>query len=306
MTDEPSAPPPFFVYGTLQPTELAFRRIAPLVAAARPAELADFGMFVRDGLPGLQVAEGARVHGYLLYAVPEAVQALRETIRAFEPKDLYAEVSVTVARADGTSVKALTHKLRKDDRGAPEYWDEDHWTCAEDPLFLFGLPQLTRSIALAAEVPGYPDSMDPRFWTNYLPILGQFLALCGVLERYLTLAYAPSSVWSQLGDLGDSDAGRRASERAPAPSETTVFSTDRLDAVRWAPGNEWRFWYQVRSNAVHRGKAAFRDADLVATSAVGLSTALTALLGEEIPGLQEAWRSVGERGHGARELPWQP
>lgn len=280
---------PYFVYGTLKPGELAHPRIADLVAHHEPAALPKHSIHVRDGLPGLIPGGRELVQGFLLYPRDGLSARLASDIAAYEPDKLYAPVVVQFDHGNG-KIRANTHVLRRETRGNAKQWPSVEWFLRDDPLLRYGLPALRSSVIHGvAAGPISPDSDAPAFWSSYLPMLGTYLALCGILERYTTLAFASSSPSQGIALLDHSPEGAAAAASAAPPSSDTVYGTDDLDAVKWKPSSRWEFWYQVRSNAVHRGKSAFRDAGLVSSSALGLSEALIILLGNTVDGLAKRW-----------------
>ncbi len=71
---------PFFAYGTLKSSELAFKQIEKYVVGKQPASLDDFELAVIDGLPRAFESKGEFVSGELLTLEPRAY----ETIADFE------------------------------------------------------------------------------------------------------------------------------------------------------------------------------------------------------------------------------
>lgn len=280
---------PFFVYGTLKPRELANRRIADLVAHEEPATLPGHTIHIRDGLPGLIPGSREGVQGYLLYPRDGLASRLASDIAAYEPDKLYAPTVVQIPHGNDV-LQANTHVFRRETRGNARKWPESEWFLRDDPLLRYGLPTLRSSVIDGvAAGPISPDSDAPAFWSSYLPMLGTYLALFGSVERYTTLAFAASTPSQWIALLDHSPEGESAAASAAPPSSETAYGSDDLDAVKWKPSSRWASWYQVRSNAVHRGKSAFRDADLVASSALGLSEALIILLDNTVDGLAKRW-----------------
>ena len=63
----PEQPLTLFVYGSLKPGELGFEQIEAMVSNYSAAELHDFALYVRDGLPIIKKpAPGETVDGVLL------------------------------------------------------------------------------------------------------------------------------------------------------------------------------------------------------------------------------------------------
>lgn len=281
---------PFFVYGTLKHDQLGYRQIAEVVSRHEPADLPGFDLYVRDGLPGLLPNPGAIITGELIFPANGAWEELDERIRRFEPdgqKELYRRAIVPTA--DGQ--EALTHLFRRELRSHPDYWEQHRWSIADDPILRYGFPEILRRISVSApQAEAMIHNDHPGFWNSYLPILGDFLTLTGVLERCATLAFGPGDPTSNVVRFSGLPEAQRAASAAPPPHGGLVYDSRDLALRKFNVENAWSFWYQVRSNAVHRGKSTFRDAPLVATSARGLAIALYEFLSSEVHGLAEAWQ----------------
>jgi gamma-glutamylcyclotransferase (GGCT)/AIG2-like uncharacterized protein YtfP len=281
---------PFFVYGTLKHDELGHRQIVDVVSRHQAVELPGFDLFVRDGLPGILPNPGAVITGELIFAADGAWGELNDRIREFEPdgeRELYKRATVPLASGQ----EALTHLFRRELRGHPDYWQRDRWTIADDPLLRYGFPEILRRVLVSApQAERQIDSGQPEFWTSYLPALGDFLTLTGVLERCATLALGPGDPTRNIVSFSKLPEARRAAAMAPPPMAREVYSSRDLALKTFRVETAWTFWYQVRSNAVHRGKSSFRDAPLVASSARGLAVALFEFLSSEVDGLSEAWQ----------------
>lgn len=283
---------PYFVYGPLKPDQPGHGRVHADIGHVESATLDDYGLRVRDGLPGLVALDGGQTSGALLFPRPGREHALRTTVTAFALGGIYTARDVHV-RADGRRQRAITCVFANGTDGYPNEGDEGWWSIALDPLLARGLPLLVEQIADAAhafaedpEQRGEAgDSEMGKFWGGYLPLLGQYLIVWSALERYLTLAFAERTVPAALRKLAATQEGKDAVDGVWAPAVQEVFNSQTLVPIAWSEARAWDFWYQVRCNAVHRGKSADRDAALVASSAHGLSTALTKLLLPYIPSL---------------------
>ena len=301
---------PLFVYGTLKPGQLAYRQVEALVESTLPAKLHGYELLVRDGLPGIRKAGvDAYVEGELLMPYPDKNDEFFRVIRSFEPARLYtAPQNVTVVTVRGGIGQAVTHCMRKPDKSNPgQLFEGSSWGLEDDPLFAVALPVI-REQTLTFQSSGAPDSDSPDFWRAFLPMQGLLLSLCGILERYLTLTYGvpddtrvgPSqvaskrmSINSQLAALGSSPEGMAAVKKSGiAPVQ--VFRSDSLEKIAAEESKAWEGWYAVRSNAVHRGKAAHRDLPLVTQSVYGLHNSLRLLLADQLPELKNRWARVDE------------
>jgi len=299
---------PLFVYGTLKPGQLAFRQVAALVEPKpEPAEVLGHKSHIRDGLPAvIPTNDPSNVVGYLLRPLPGLTAEFNNVVSWYEPRKLYTSPQVVEVETSVGRHAARTHQMRSPEKGnsQPSYHNE--WGLEFDPLFSVALPVLTEQIR-QAKTDVFPDSDSAAFWRDYIPMQGYLLALCGVLERYLTLAYGlPDSINARLDKLVESDEGQHAIHFAAVPP-LAISRADTLDHVSaetldhvsaetlgHVSGEKylWKVWYQIRSNLVHRGKDANRDFDVVANAVYGLHDALRYLLAAQLPALVERWELI--------------
>ena len=74
-----------FVYGSLKPGELGFEQIENLVSIHGAAELHDFALYVRDGLPVIgKPAPGETVSGVLLSIHPGMEEEFWTVVTEYE------------------------------------------------------------------------------------------------------------------------------------------------------------------------------------------------------------------------------
>lgn len=280
---------PFFVYGSLQPTQPGFRQLARLVEHHEPVAVVDHAIFIRDGLPGLVAYPGGRVHGFLLHPRAGCDSELADAIDAFESKDLYTRKQ---SIATETGIRAWTVLMKSPGKGNKVLWEQDQWTLADDPMLVVGMPVIRDNLAQILSASSENKVLDPvGFWREYIPLMGNFLSLTAVLERLVTFRFGGRDVMERIRQFDLSEDGRSAALRA-GYMPPQVLSTRDLEPSH--DSKPWQGWYQVRNNAVHRGKAAIRDRSVVASAAVGLHDALAWYLKDEIPGVWDAWGAPAE------------
>jgi len=282
----------WFVYGSLKPGELGFRQIEDLIDHHEPAQVNGHRIWIRDGLPGLKEGGRGVVDGYLLYPKHEKETELRFAIELFESKKIYRFDNVEVFNSSEICVQAAATFFK---RGLlnDELFESPTWSVSDDVYFRYGLPTLFKMAHGSAKNGG--SSNDPYFWQEYLPIMGAFLNLWTVLERYMQFAQpalksneeneAKGIITRNLSALENSDAGKTAYDKVinknkhqylPAKGGRRTPSQDRY---------LWQ-WYTARNNSAHRGKSAYSDYDKVRNAALGLSEFLVALLSQEVNGLE--------------------
>lgn len=305
-----NAPTPWFVYGSLKPKQLGFRRIAQFISHSEPVELSGHELVLRDGLPGIRVSDQGRlVRGFLLWPKPGVDEALRRAIAAFESPKIY-EVKDVAVNEEGSAVLAHANVLKHSDKSSPEIIRNGRWAVQQDLSFRHALPVLWR-FAHDPQREAY-DSESREFWQIYLPMMGTFLNLWSVFERYVAFAQPALTESEQsLNDPTDAEPRRmNISDHFNAlnKSELGVYVRNqitsslptegrrRVDSVKKpsrSQTNPWDYWYVVRNNAAHRGKTAFQDMDIVREAAIGLSEALIELLAKEVPPLRQIYVDEG-------------
>ena len=294
----------WFVYGSLKPEELGFRRIESNVAQSYPAQLDDWQLGLRDGLPVVRESTGSTVNGFVLEAKPNRSDALDIGIRSFEDPNTYVEDIATATTRDGEHLQVRVNAAKHPDNGEIEEIESGSWSVSDDLVFRHALPVLYEQAHQVES--GYPVGDDIAFWKGYLPLMGTLLNLWTVFERYV--AFAQPGLQTLTTDNGvnrgsmtvsdhylalhGSDLGSRILERVQTLPSYRIY---RADSVRRPVRKRvpWEYWYAVRNNAAHRGKSAIRDVRIVQNAALGLSEALIALLRLEVPALDERYESLG-------------
>jgi hypothetical protein len=245
---------PFFAYGLFRPGQLAFFQLRELVSRVNdPAEVSGT-LLIRDGLPIIDPEGRERVRGALLTFVPERA-AQDEHISAMEPDKHYLW---HVSQVEGTSANFLVGRCPR--KGSVPCEDAE-WNGWNDPLFTEALDVVEET--LNSQV--FDWDLKPLFKLQMA-----YLLLWSSIERYVSLRY-------HLGDRVTDKVGRLAREPAFAEclrrhvkNRRVVYRADRPGDKEvlepGQPGKAVQYYYQVRSNITHRGKAVIRDYDLLKAS----------------------------------------
>ena len=294
----------WFVYGSLKPGELGYRRIESCIADSFPGQLDGWRLALRDGLPVVTTRPDSTVNGFVLEAKPDQLDALDLSIRSFEDPNTYVESFATVTTPDNEQRQVRVNAAKHPNKSPLEPVASGAWSVSDDLLFRQALPVLYQQAHQPERV--YPDSDEPAFWESYLPLMGTLLNLWAVFERYV--AFAQPALQNQTADdagdkagltmadhylaLHGSDLGAELLEHVQTLPTERIYRADRVKrAVR--TNVPWELWYTVRNNAAHRGKSAIRDFRIVHDAALGLSEALIALLRLEVPALNQHYESLG-------------
>ncbi len=263
---------PFFAYGFLRPGELAYHQIQEFVSMP-PVEAAVRGrLWLRDGLLLLEMDHSAyHSPGCLLRFRPDGARSAYEAIADLEPAGMYKWHTTEVETEQGL-VRAnllVGVDLPGPDADKPEYLADG--ASAADPLFNEALVEVRR---IAEEDDCHPDrrTHNPMDLAPFFRQQMAYLLLWSSIERYASLRYR----------LGGGDYTRRVLRLADEPafaealrlyvrrSKDTLYRADRLgQPAELNPSNplgSLRYYYQVRGNIVHRGKAAIRDREIISYS----------------------------------------
>lgn len=264
---------PFFAYGLFKPGQLCFFRINDLVKSTIDSEV--FGILKeRDGIPLLILSEYRKVKGVVIhFKEAQELNAYRRIVE-IEPDQVYSWCEVQLA--DGTMANVLLGK--RHERGSADIEHAEEWDSRTDPFFKDAVEEIENILKTNSE-----------FGWDFKTILRLQMAyslLWTALERYAGLRYhLGKKVTDKVYQIAEEEVFVESLRRhVKSPQE--VYSTSDLEKYvldPYDPRKSIKYYYQVRSNAVHRGKAATRDFEI-------LKNALEELLGIFKYMLNEAWR----------------
>jgi hypothetical protein len=301
---------PLFAYGLLKPGELGYHKVADLVGDRRPASLAPAGLRLRDGLPLLVMGGDSRVDGWLLCPAPGSEEHFYTAVAQFEPASQYIRQGFTTVdlSVGGTRTRANLLRARTPDRGSEDL-EGTSWSSATDPLLVEGLRVVRREAVRVLDQRQFATlcAPQPPRWELFEPLFqlqAIYLLLWTVAERVAAFAEGPDlDPVERLRALEQRDEYRDAFMRARVvPGREVIDSRHpsggylrlREDSSKSLSD----YWYAVRSTIVHRGKAAFRDAELVALAIIGLHDVLRRLLLNLLPAIAETWARSEPAGAG--------
>ena len=263
---------PFFTYGSFKPRELAFSQIKAFLD--RPPVVAEAGgaLKIRDGLPFLVNAEGAKIDGYLLYFKEGSSSSAYKKICEFEPQTIYCwEIRHLVT--PGTQVNLLIGKVPNG--GGADHLEDQTWSFKSDPVFEYGL-RVVKDTVTCFSAQEFESASPTLFdWSRFFRLQMAYLLLWSAIERFTAFAFGPAlKPMKRMKLLGtDHRFAAAVQHRLPGPSGSVTDSRDPKTEYHLDPANPGEcvlYYYQVRSNLSHRGKSAFRDGNLVRKSLVEL------------------------------------
>ncbi|MBX3007621.1 MAG: hypothetical protein KF816_06290 [Melioribacteraceae bacterium] len=211
----------------------------------------------RDGIPLLIKSDHSKINGYLIYFNSGKEAEAYYRIIDIEPDEVYRWEEVTVNQA--ISANALLGK--REQRGSSDIENIDEWDGKNDPLFLQGVEEVEAIL-----------NNNSSFTWDYKKLFRLqmgYLLLWSAIERYAGLKY-------HLGKRANEKVYKIALEECFKDSlkknvkkVREVFSATDLEKYVLDPNDpekSIRYYYQIRSNAIHRGKAVTNDFDTVKSS----------------------------------------
>jgi len=251
---------PLFVYGALKPGLPAYEPLRDYVEATRPTVIAG-QLWVRDGLPLLRPEEDGEVCGCLIVWKKGFEIEGYGRVCLFEPQKHYQWHLVTLG--DGTRANALAARFPK--KGNPVFWNSNTWRLCDDPAFG---PALDEIDLVLREVETLPPSGDGLDWKRFFRAQMAYLLLWSVLERLAALCFGPAAdPMQRIKRLHELDGVPQAVlKHVTRTGEKVADSRNPKTAIKLDPENAeacFKYYYQLRSNLSHRGKAVFDDFDKV-------------------------------------------
>jgi len=261
---------PFFAYGIFKPGQLCFFQIKELTKKTIEGVVAGI-LKERDGIPLLIKSNYFKIKGCLIYFYSGKENDAYHRIIEIEPDKVYRWDEVKVN--DRIVANVLLGK--KEQRGSSELEHFEEWDGKSDPYFKQGLEEVE---AILKDNPDFDWE-----YRSLFRIQMAYTLLWSAIERYAGLRY-------HLGNKVNKKVFRIAEEKCftdslkrNVKSVREVFSATDLEKYTLDPndsGKSIKYYYQVRSNVVHRGKAVTRDFDTVKLSLKELLAIFRDLLNE--------------------------
>ena len=277
--NHPFGPPqnlslPFFAYGLFKPSQLGFKALKPfLIEACVQAQV--FGsLYERDGIPLFDASEGSpeeKVSGAILKFSPDMEGKAYSLIGDIEPSKQYKWG--TAKTVDGLMCNLLIGVKSK--KGS-EHVEGGDWDGSKDPLFVEALALVKATSEEAAKYPGSVDSL--------LKLQMAYMLLWTSIERYVSLRYGlRGEIWPKLKSLA-AEPGFKAALNQTVTKADSVFSTDNLKPKKLDKSDSEAsidYYYQLRCNISHRGKAVMTDGIKLQRSIGELTAIFTKILNDE-------------------------
>lgn len=232
---------PFFAYGAFRPGQLAFHRLKPFVERAEDSTVSG-ELRIRDGLPILDPDGIQNVSGSVLFFRSFAFEDAYRSIVDLEPD---AQYRWGEKPSGSNTVNVLFGRSPKKGSVPGQDWDG-----RQDPLF-------TAALDVVRDTLSRNKNFDSNLKRTFRLQMA-YLLLWSAIERYVSLRYhLGNKVMEKVMNLASESAFSEALRNLqPAPRE--VYRADKpQEQVRLDSGDpegSLSYYYQIRSNIVHRGK----------------------------------------------------
>lgn len=279
MKPPPNMDLPYLTYGLFKPNELAFKHIEKFVDKTEKITIPGF-LWVRDGLPMFDFYDsGLKFVAYLFNFSKEGSVEAYKRISEFVSVDNYEWHQVDLKKGGQIlPTNVLGGFLPRPEDGSRDY-EAEQWRAKRDPLFKEGLKVVKGIVDKSARTQPFVEK--PFNWERLFQLQMAYLLLWTIIERYCALAYGIGMKASERKDfISYSEHFHNALEKVVQRKHSVYDVTfgRRFFLNKYEYTNTIQYYYAVRSNLVHRGKASWEDGEIVRMALVELYDIFAILL----------------------------
>lgn len=245
---------PFFAYGIFRKGQISYPLIKQYIENPVKQATVKGRLLIRDGVPILDSRRNdGEVLGDLIEFISGAANDAYKKIAELEPgKQYYWGVTET------NFGEANVLMGRSPDKGADAY-EVNEWNSWDDPLFKASIELIEETIA--------DVTLDDE-GKQFLRLQMAYMLLWAAIERFIALRYimGGEEVMKKIARLAENKTFVNCLKNYPAKIRKIYKTTDLSNAYSFEPEYPKAcidYYYQIRSNVTHRGKAAAVDAVLV-------------------------------------------
>lgn len=272
---------PYFAYGLFKPNEPAHNQISEFVEnISESMSISNSHLWIRDGLPIINLQSGRQVVGYELKFREEKFEDAYNAISNFVSLGdlrLYEWDVLNLGDNEGKSYKRMNvltwHKVPE----IPADNISEEWSAKNDPMFTDAMKIIKeKTDKYAQEV----FAGKPFEWDRFFELQMAYLLLWTAIERYCSFTYGPFlSSGKKRQALAVSKSFQDALKKVLKESnhfQRVCFIHDSKDLKKWKELNAHKpissidYYYIVRCNLAHRGKSEFSDGEIIRHSLIEL------------------------------------
>ena len=260
--NKPLKPPkhtdlPFFAYGIFKPHQLAYSRIENYVKKFYDYEI-DYKMLMRDGVPLIvpPIRNHEKTKGYLVYFNEECSKEAYEIISKTHYDKLYKWEEIDVGENKANVLMGANPEMGSSSiEGNLGDYDGRN-----DPYF-----------KEAIEVAENELNDKNKHWSNindFFKLQMSYMLLWTAIERYVSLKYNCPEIWQKWRKLSNEKVFKMSLKKH-VKTKRTVYSAKDLREYTLNPKKPYfslNYYYTIRCNVAHRGKALYSDDEILRQS----------------------------------------
>lgn len=259
----------YVAYGLFKPNELAYNQIREFVEDAPKRISINGSLYVRDGLPLLKIGGSEIVRGYLITFRKRSSKEAYEKISKFEPEKHYGWEEYKLNNENFANIL-----IGRDPERASVHLEENEWNSYNDPLFkecFSVIKDVVDSYAQQEFKSVHPDNFE---WERLFKLQMGYLLLWTAIERFCSLTYGPIlGPEEKITKLGKDNAFKNMLQKILTREHIIYDCRDPKDSYKLISSNSLqsiKYYRQVRHNLSHRGKATWKDGEIIRRSLIEL------------------------------------
>jgi hypothetical protein len=260
---------PFFAYGIFKEGQISHFRIKNYIKEIKRDVAINGQLHIRDGITIINLNNAKKiVTGNLIWFEQDNCTNAYQQICDLEPKKYYKWGTVVI---DGSEANVLVGI--NPSTSSTEYVEE--WDSWNDALFTVSFEIIDETIQNSRN-----DSAENG--KQFLRLQMAYLLLWSAIERFVALRYnfRGEHVMTNVFKLSEEPIFTALLQNCK--NHRVLYSTDNVDNKKRfdkdKPLSCIKYYYQLRSNITHRGKASVTDAILVNECLIELTDIFKALL----------------------------
>jgi hypothetical protein len=253
MHNLPISSLPFFAYGIFRRGQISHFCIKNYVSELSDSVFVNGLLYVRDGIPLLETNDTDNVVcGDLIFFKPNTSDLAYKSIINLEPQKYYKWGVIKTSEGDANVLLGRSPK-----KGSVA--ESPNWNSWDDPLFSTIFEIIHEQLS--------SDEIDLN-GKSFLKLQMTYLMLWSAIERFVSLRYnfRGSDIRNKILSLSNDPIFSKHLLNITA-QHRVIYSTDNVEKkyrfIHSSPKDCLDYYYQIRCNITHRGKASISDIQLV-------------------------------------------